>query len=497
MSLKFDSHSNFDSYSNSVQPNPSQVGQSKQQAPVRAWGKAAVPKEVVQSTLNNTDVQTMPKSLTGRASLSQANPAISRQMNNVVKLTDAPTKKTSPESLLENANKTDNLAKTLHKPQVVHPSIIKKASVGNRIKNSIADLIDKLGNFFNKLFTKISGSKQPLVNDFALKQLTESDKLQKLFDPQKVQRTIDRANAVQRKSGEEVYGKKTFNDQEIDSYSFTITKNNQLIISSEVLDKGSFKKVNQSYNLTTGQELVKLSVKNSDLEDTFVDAAKIERETHIKLAKDNPDIQQPHKIAQLVKMTSVIDGRTSFQQEPLEKLIFYENKLIGDATKLDSTNITAVLNATECLLRGLAKLHKQGYVHMDIKRENLFVEDADKGIIKLSDFGTTVRDGEKIRGYTGIYSAPEAEIGKVANPKNDSYAAGYAIMELLCGKKLFSRYEFEDEKNHLKDPVQLALFDLAQKLLVETQKERLTCAEAFKELAQIKTLLKFTPDSGH
>ncbi|QIW23543.1 serine/threonine protein kinase [Sulfolobus sp. S-194] len=94
-------------------------------------------------------------------------------------------------------------------------------------------------------------------------------------------------------------------------------------------------------------------------------------------------------------------------------------------------------------------LHSKGFVHLDVKPENIFFsrnlgnnpEEIYKNIsssIKLGDLGSAVRIGEKFYQATPSYSPPdqiEAIItGKGADPKMDIFALGMTAYVLLTGK---------------------------------------------------------------
>jgi len=98
----------------------------------------------------------------------------------------------------------------------------------------------------------------------------------------------------------------------------------------------------------------------------------------------------------------------------------------------------------------LAFLHSNGFVHLDVKPENIFFsrelgkypEEVYRNIIgsvKLGDLGSAVRIGEKISQATPGYCPPEQIeaiiLGKGADPKMDIFALGMSAYVLLTLKK--------------------------------------------------------------
>eukprot|EP01107_Rhizomastix_libera_P013274 TRINITY_DN3579_c0_g1_i2.p1 TRINITY_DN3579_c0_g1~~TRINITY_DN3579_c0_g1_i2.p1 ORF type:complete len:382 (-),score=83.03 TRINITY_DN3579_c0_g1_i2:17-1162(-) len=89
---------------------------------------------------------------------------------------------------------------------------------------------------------------------------------------------------------------------------------------------------------------------------------------------------------------------------------------------------------------GLAFLHYNGIVHLDIKPDNILIDQngraciADCGLAKILENGSTIRT--KLVSGTPCYIAPEAEHG-VISPSADVYSFGVVLLRLLTGKPPF------------------------------------------------------------
>jgi len=103
------------------------------------------------------------------------------------------------------------------------------------------------------------------------------------------------------------------------------------------------------------------------------------------------------------------------------------------------------LGVTIQAAKGLHHIHELGYVHRDVKLNNLLL--GDKGEIKLSDFGIAMdlRNRPIEYNLTGTlaYMAPEQINDKnKVDKRSDIYALGVVLYELLAG-----RLPFEDGTN--------------------------------------------------
>ncbi|KAH8552345.1 kinase-like domain-containing protein [Umbelopsis sp. PMI_123] len=99
----------------------------------------------------------------------------------------------------------------------------------------------------------------------------------------------------------------------------------------------------------------------------------------------------------------------------------------------------------QALVSGLHEIHRHGYIHRDIKCDNIFLTRETNEIV-IGDFGVVsiqpTADSAAEEAGVVLFWAPEAVEGKVVDNKIDIWALGIVIMEILNGGK--APYEDED-----------------------------------------------------
>lgn len=98
--------------------------------------------------------------------------------------------------------------------------------------------------------------------------------------------------------------------------------------------------------------------------------------------------------------------------------------------------------------KGLAYLHDQKIMHRDIKGGNVLV--SEKGVAKLSDFGTsmmladvTTAAGAKTLCGTPYYMAPEVMKGEVYGRKADVWSFGGLVLQMATGSPPWKSLNFQ------------------------------------------------------
>ncbi|XP_048857690.1 serine/threonine-protein kinase PLK3-like isoform X2 [Brienomyrus brachyistius] len=140
------------------------------------------------------------------------------------------------------------------------------------------------------------------------------------------------------------------------------------------------------------------------------------------------------QILKTLRHKNVVGFSHSFEDDKF-MYIFMElcsGQTLGDILKARGTltepEVRYYINQ---LISGLTYIHRQGYVHRDIKLENLFINDQME--LKIGDFGLAVKlkPREKEVCGTPVYMAPEVWKREGHGTEADVWALGCVIISLL------------------------------------------------------------------
>jgi eukaryotic-like serine/threonine-protein kinase len=152
------------------------------------------------------------------------------------------------------------------------------------------------------------------------------------------------------------------------------------------------------------------------------------------------EIKHPN-IVRIMDLDALPDGRPFIIMEYLEGLNLRERMIRGPLLEPAEANqiVTQILSA-------LAAAHEAGFVHRDLKPDNIFI--TNDGEVRLLDFGIAkllddsaktfmTQDGSIVG--TPMYLSPEQALGEHDNvgPWTDLYSMGVILYEMYTGKSPF------------------------------------------------------------
>ncbi|MBP2369335.1 Stk1 family PASTA domain-containing Ser/Thr kinase [Pseudonocardia parietis] len=127
-----------------------------------------------------------------------------------------------------------------------------------------------------------------------------------------------------------------------------------------------------------------------------------------------------------------------------EPSLFVVMELVDGGTLRDvlrargALGLPAAVQTLEPVLAGLARAHRLGMVHRDVKPENVLI--ASSGEVKVADFGLLTAAAEAGVSHAGMilgtmaYLSPEQVVSGRADGRSDVYAAGVVLYEMLTGQ---------------------------------------------------------------
>ncbi|MFC1765151.1 serine/threonine protein kinase [Planctomycetota bacterium] len=150
-------------------------------------------------------------------------------------------------------------------------------------------------------------------------------------------------------------------------------------------------------------------------------------ETEFKIANgiDHPYIRKCFKIKKIRSLFKV--------KELLMSMELFEGKTLEDSPGLSLGDVLLIFRM---VATGLNTMHQHGYVHCDMKPNNILINKA--GTIKVIDLGQSCKIGTtktRIQG-TPDYIAPEQVKRKPMGPKTDIFNLGATMYWALTGKNV-------------------------------------------------------------
>jgi hypothetical protein len=198
-----------------------------------------------------------------------------------------------------------------------------------------------------------------------------------------------------------------------------IYQNKLYVLKSPIQDK------DENIENFTGPKLIKLCVNINCLEKEIKFLKQLDHPNIIKFKAKRIKNKIPRMVIEYAKGGSLEDLLKNYQNNQLP--LNFKLKLIKQ------------------LADALIYIHNKNIIHCDIKPANILLdkeykdEDGPNNYpnLKLIDFGLSVYLGEKVPGYTILYTAPEIFLNKdvKANPSLDVFIFGSVCYEILTQKK--------------------------------------------------------------
>ena len=148
-------------------------------------------------------------------------------------------------------------------------------------------------------------------------------------------------------------------------------------------------------------------------------------ETEYKVGRliDHPYVRKCYKLKKIRRMFRA--------KELLLSMEYFDGKNLEDGPALSLLDVLLVFRM---VATGLNAMHQQGFVHCDIKPNNILFNTS--GAIKIIDLGQSCKIGTVKRRIQGTpdYIAPEQVRRKPLNPKTDIFNLGATMYWALTGK---------------------------------------------------------------
>uniref|UniRef100_A0A1I7TLJ7 Protein kinase domain-containing protein n=1 Tax=Caenorhabditis tropicalis TaxID=1561998 RepID=A0A1I7TLJ7_9PELO len=214
-----------------------------------------------------------------------------------------------------------------------------------------------------------------------------------------------------------------------DEMTSTFTVGGKTVSTLERLGKGAFGAVYLAHYSDTPDQ--KFALKEISMRKTLRVDAREEHSIHSKLFQNKTD-------GNILKIFGI-------EEIGMSTLLFMDYIPSGDLSQKCSGNPMDSLTAHNYfkqLIDGLEYIHESGYIHRDIKPQNLLVTSSN--VIKITDFGLATQfrfenEERLVSGWIGTpaYWAPQVYLkSPIEAPPLDIWASGLVLLNMVTGKLL-------------------------------------------------------------
>jgi len=192
-------------------------------------------------------------------------------------------------------------------------------------------------------------------------------------------------------------------------------------------------------------------------------------ETEYKVARriDHPYVRKCYKLKKIRSMFKV--------KELLLSMEFFGGETLEDSPTLSLGDVLLVFRM---VASGLQVMHREGFVHCDIKPNNILLSKS--GTIKIIDLGQSCKIGTtkpRIQG-TPDYIAPEQVKRKPLGPKTDIFNLGATMYWAITGKNIPTLIPKTNELGlPIPPPPRVAPHEIKKQLPIGVSKLVMDCIE--------------------
>ncbi|MHC4571289.1 MAG: serine/threonine-protein kinase [Planctomycetota bacterium] len=181
---------------------------------------------------------------------------------------------------------------------------------------------------------------------------------------------------------------------------------------------------------------------------------------------DHPYVRKCYKLKKIRSMFKA--------KELLLSMELFDGKSLEDSPTLSLVDVLLVFRM---VANGLNAMHQQGFVHCDIKPNNILMSKA--GSIKIIDLGQSCKIGTTKRRIQGTpdYIAPEQVRRKPLGPKTDIFNLGATMYWALTGKNVPTLIPKKDSLGLPIPQHRRAPHELRKQLPIGISKFVMDCAE--------------------